>query len=292
MFEIKNKIILAEDIKRLDVYAPDIAAKSLPGQFVSICPEEGDERIPLTVIDSDFNKGMISIIFRECGSTTKKLGKFSIGEKVSSILGPLGLPARIESKGLIVCIATDMGTAQILPICRAHRKAGCKVIGIIGAKTKRQLLLEAQMRLSCDKLHVRTEDGSYVKRGVATDVLKSILQEKKVDLVYVIGSIEFMQSVVSISKKQKIKTRVQLKPVMVDCMGMCGACRVKVGGEMVLACCDGPEFDGHKVDFDDFSLRQKAFEEAGTCQNSKSPFSRKNGGAGILTKLFSDIIEK
>ena len=292
MFEIKKKLILAEHIKRIDVFAPEICRKVLPGQFVNVCPEEGSERIPLTVIDTDNTIGTISLIFQERGPTTKILGELAIGERISSILGPLGMPAKLDTKGLIVCIATDMGTAQILPICRAFRKDGNKVIGIIGASTKRELLLEAQMRLSCNKLHVVTEDGSYVRRGLATDILREIINEKSVDLVYAIGSMAMMLAVTGMTKKLKIKTRVQLNPLMVDCMGMCGACRVKVGGEMVLACCEGPEFDAHKVDFDDFITRQKAFKEIHKWHNQRFRSSQRKDEPGILAKFLSDILGK
>ena len=249
MFEVINKQILAENIKRIDILAPDIASKALPGQFVKICPEESDESIPLTISDYDAVRGIITLIFQEDGRTTGKLGSLPIGESVFSILGPLGKAADIEKKGRVVCVATGIGTAQILPICRALKKAGNKVVGIIGAKTKSKLMLEAQLRIACDKIFITTEDGSYVRRGLATEALKEVIGKEKIDLVYAIGNPQMMEAVCSITKKQKIKTLVQLKPIMVDCVGMCGSCRVKVGGKTVMACTDGPEFDGHKVDF-------------------------------------------
>lgn len=299
MFEIINKQILAKDIKMMEVYAPNIARKFKPGQFISVCPEEGDERIPLTIIDSDWDKGLISMIFQERGETTRKLGGMPIREPIFSILGPLGMPARIEKIGTVICIATGIGTAQILPICRAFKSAGNKVIGIVGAKTKKALMLEAQMRLSCNKFFIATNDGSYERRGFATDILETLInkyESEGVDtrsfLVYAIGAVEMMQSVCSLTREKKIKMLVQLTPVMGDCMGMCGSCRVKVGGETVSACTEGPEFDGHKVDFEDFSIRMNAFEESKECCNHRLGHNRNQNEPGILRKFLSDILKK
>lgn len=259
MFKITKKLILSEGIKRIEVLAPSVAEKALPGQFVSVCPYEGDERIPLTIIDSDTRQKTITLIFREAGPTTKKLGELMINEEIFSVLGPLGKPSAIAKEGLVVCVATSIGVAQMLPICRAYQKAGNKVIGIIGARTKRALLCEPQMRIACEKLFVATEDGSYIRRGLATDVLKEVLKEQKVNSVYAIGSVELMQSVCAITKEKNIKTKVQINPVMVDCLGMCGSCRVKVGKEIVLACLEGTEFNGHLVDFEDLKIRINAY---------------------------------
>ncbi|HBG60923.1 MAG: hypothetical protein A2Y03_09395 [Omnitrophica WOR_2 bacterium GWF2_38_59] len=292
MFEIINKQIIAESIKRIDVYAPDIASKVLPGQFVKICPEEGDESIPLTVSDHDAARGIITLIFQEVGSTTGKLGSLPIGEAVFSILGPLGKAVHIEKVGRVICIATGIGAAQILPICRALKKEGNKIVGIIGAKTKSKLMLEAQMRIACDKILIATEDGSYVRRGLASDVLREVIGKESIDLVYAIGNLEMMETVCSITKKAKIKTLVQLKPIMVDCVGMCGSCRVKVGGKILMACTDGPEFDGHKVDFKDYQIRKKSHEEAGKCLNQKSLPNQQQRESGILTKFLSGILKK
>ncbi len=259
MFKIINKQILAPDVKRVDILAPSIAQRIQTGQFVSVCPQEADERIPLSVIEADKEKGIISLIFQEVGYTTTKLGALLINESIFSILGPLGRPATIENKGTVVCIATGIGTAQLLPICRALKKAGNKVIGMIGAKTKRMIMLEAQMRLSCQKIFITTNDGSYERKGLATDVLKEFIDRQEVGLVYAIGSADMMQAVCLLTRPKNIKTFVCVNPIMVDCMGMCGSCRVKVGGRVVLACLDGPEFDGHKVDFDFLNIRMNAF---------------------------------
>ena len=291
MFKIINKQILATDVKRIDVTAPNIARKLLPGQFVSICPEEGDERIPLSVVDSDMAKGVISLIFQERGVTTKKLGALQLGEEIFSILGPLGRPATIEKAGLVVCVATGVGTAKILPICRAFKRAGSKVIGIIGAKTKRALMLEPQIRLSCNKTYITTEDGSYERKGLASDILKRILEEQNPEVVYAIGSVEMMRSACDMSRPKGIRTFVHLNPIMVDCLGMCASCRVKVADKMVLACMEGPEFDGHKVDFDEFIKRKKALEEFGECCKHGLTSSQKKNESGIFMKFLSGFLK-
>lgn len=261
MFPITNKLLLANNIKRIDISAPNIARKIQPGQFVAVCPQEGDERIPLAVVESDFVRGTITIVVNEIGPTTKKLGNIAIKEPIFSILGPLGCPSAIDKKGNVICIMTGMGAAQALPICRALKKAGNKIIGIMGAKTKRSLFLEAQMRIVCSKLFIATEDGSYERRGLATDTFKKTLTEQAVNAVYAFGSPEMMESICRLTQEKKIETRVHLNPRMVDCMGMCGSCRIKVDGQMVLACIDGPEFDGHRVDFKDFKIRLNALEK-------------------------------
>ena len=298
MFKIISKQILAEDVKRLDILAPGIARKVRPGQFVSVSPEEGDERIPLTVVDHDAAKGTITLIFQEVGYTTQKLGSIQINEEIFSILGPLGNPAPIAQEGIVICIATGTGIAQILPVCRAYAKAGNRVIGIIGAKTKSSLILQSQMRLACYKLFTTTNDGSFERKGLATDVLKEWLMKQPTQLVYAVGSLEMMQAVSSLTREENIKTRVVLNPIMVDCMGLCGSCRVKVAGQMVLSCIDGPEFDGHQVDFADLNIRMNAFKPrldgAGsfdTWQESKKPSSPKSDETKTLTKFLSGFLK-
>jgi ferredoxin/flavodoxin---NADP+ reductase len=220
-------------------------------------------------------------------------------------LGPLGRPARIEKKEAVICIATGMGIAQILPVCRAFKNTGTKVVGIIGAKTKRALMLEPQMRLACSKIFIATDDGSYERRGLATDILKEFIEKQDAGnaategspkdlrclLVYAIGSVEMMRTVCRMTKERGIKTLVKLNPVMVDCMGMCGSCRVKVGGKMVLACVEGPEFDGHKVDFNDLDIRMNAYKEPEGWGSRQLKHRPGRSGSGILTKFLSGILK-
>jgi ferredoxin--NADP+ reductase len=291
MFKIINKQVLTDQVKRIDITAPNIARRIMPGQFVSVSPEEDDEHIPLTVTGYDPVKGAISLIFQEVGHTTQKLGAMHISEEIFSVLGPLGRSANIEKEGLVVCITTGIGAAQILPICRAFRDKGNKIIGIIGAKTKGALMLEPQMRLACDKIYIATNDGSYERRGQATDVLEEILEKNKIDCVYAIGSVEMMRTVCRMTKKIKIKTLVKLNPVMADCMGMCGSCRVRVDGKMVLACIEGPEFDGHAVDFEDLEMRMNAYEESAQWSHHPSEHKARNGEPKILTRFLSGFIK-
>jgi len=290
-FKIINKQVLAENVKRIDIIAPNIARKVRPGQFVSVCPEENDEHIPLAVTSSDAERGYISLIFPELGHTTRKLGALPISESIFSILGPLGNPAKIEKKGTVVCIATGIGIAQILPICRAFKDKGNKVIGIIGAKTKRALMLEPQMRLACNKALIATDDGSYERRGLATDIFSEFLDKNKVDQVYAVGAVDMMRMVCSMTQEKRIKTLVRLNPVMVDCMGMCGSCRVKVDGEMVLACVKGPEFDGHKVDFNDLDIRMNAYEESEEWGNRQSKRKSGKSESKTLAKFLSGFLK-
>lgn len=292
MNEVISKQSLTEETKRMDIYSPLIAQKAQPGQFVSICPEEGEERIPLCIIDSDPHKGTITVIFRELGRTTKKLGDLAIRDKIFSILGPLGNPVKIKKMGTVVCLGVGIGAAQIFPVAKAYKRIGNKVIGILGAKTKRALLVENQMRLSCDAFHAAVEQGGYERATAVTDLLKKILDKNEVAYVHVSASTEVMRAVCALTKTKKIKTSVQLHPVMVDCMGMCGSCRVRVGGEEVLACVEGPEFDGHKVDFEDFAIRMKAYEEYEAWNNRKRQFSQKKAESKTFTRLLSGILKK
>ena len=291
-FKIINKQILANNVKRLDILAPNIAKKVQPGQFVSVCPEEDDERIPLTVVESDAQRGTIALIFQEKGQTTNKLASIAINEFIFSVLGPLGVPAKISNAGTVVCVATGIGTAQILPIIRAFRKAGSKVISIIGASSKRELLLEAQIRLNCQQIIVATDDGSYQRKGMATDLLKETLAKQNVNLVYAIGSIEMMRQISTMTQEKNIRFLVQLNPMMVDCMGMCGSCRVKVAGKVVLACTEGPEFDGHEVDFKDYEIRVNAFKENPQWHNQKSQPNPARNESRIFKRLVSGLLKE
>ncbi|MBP9853437.1 MAG: sulfide/dihydroorotate dehydrogenase-like FAD/NAD-binding protein [Candidatus Omnitrophica bacterium] len=291
MFKIINKQILSKQIKRLDVLAPNIAQKILPGQYISLRADQSDESIPLAVVDHDKVRGTITLIIREVGPTTNKLGAMAIKDEIFSILGPLGVPSNIEKKGVVVCVATGIGTAQILPICRGLKEAGNRVIGIIGAKTKTSVLLESQMRLACNKLLIATEDGSYERKGLAADILKLLIENDKINQVHAIGSVDMMLAICQMTKVKKIKTFVHLNPVMTDCMGMCGSCRVKVGGKLVLACIEGPEFDGHKVDFDDYKIRLNAYKEQ-VWDNQKKLSNQNKSEPRTLMRFLSDILRK
>ena len=284
MFTIVHKQIIAQNIKRIDIAAPSIAAKTAPGQFVMVTPGAQDHAVPLTVVEADGRKGVVSLIVHEIGAATRALGAASIGDPVNAIIGPLGRPAVIEKYGVVICVATGIGAAQILPICRALKKKANKVIGIIGAKSKRELMLEAQMRVVCDEIFITTNDGSYERKGLATQLLRELLDKYKVDAVYAIGSVDMMQAASTMAGEKHIPVRVTLSPYMANGLGLCGSCRVRVGGEFRLACTDGPEFDGHEVDFGDLNKRDQAKEKSWGNQSRLA--SPKNAGFITAVKSF------
>ncbi len=286
MFKIINKQILTEGVKRLDIHAPFIARIAKPGHFISVCVEPEDERIPMSILEYQPDQGTISIIVQEVGPTSKKLGALSINDKIFSIIGPLGTAVNIEKKGTVVCVATGIGVAQILPICRAFKNVKNKVIGIVGSRARSRLVLEPQLRLVCTDVLVATEDGSFGLRAKATDLLGKLLARETVDYVYAAGSGEMMAAVCELTAPKKIPTRVQLSPLMIDCVGMCGSCRVKVAGKSVLACMEGPSFDGHQVDFKDYCARIKGMD---LCDHNQQ-FSQKTNEPGIFRKFLSDIL--
>ena len=255
MFTIINRQLLAKDIKRLDIVAETIAAKALPGQFVIVMPEKNGGWLPLTVVESDPVRGTISLVFQERGPATRQLGALSIQESVYSVMGPLGKPAAIKTAGTVVCAALGVSIASILPICRALKRCENKVIGLIGAETKDSLLLETQMRLACHKLMITTEDGTYERKGTVVELLKETLDQERVKLVYVIGPADMMEAVCRMTRTKKIETLVQANTVMYCGSGICGSCRLDVDSKPALSCVEGPEFNGHEVDFDKLKVR-------------------------------------
>jgi ferredoxin/flavodoxin---NADP+ reductase len=263
---------LAEGIKKFEIEAQKVAAKAQAGQFVMVIPQEKGERIPLTIADHDRDKGTITLIFQEAGFSTRQLGNLKIGQEISSVLGPLGHPTEIDNFGKVVCIGGGVGVAEVYPVSKALKDAGNKVIGIIGAKTKRMLILESQMRRVCNDLHITTDDGSYGTRGFVSDVLHNVVLSNppgSINMVYAIGPVPMMRVVAEMTRPYKIKTIVSLNPVMVDGTGMCGSCRVKVGGKTFFGCVDGPEFDGHQVDFAELQSRLGLFKEQEICIGKK-----------------------
>lgn len=260
MFPIINKEELAKDVIKIVVRAPQIAKNAEAGQFAVVIPDEKGERMPLTLADWDRDKGTITLIFQRVGFTTEKLGSLGIGDAVSHMLGPLGHPTEIKKIGTVICIGGGVGVAEVYPVSRAFKNALNRVTGIIGARSKDLLILEKEMKEACDELFVATDDGSYGKKGFVTDILKDILNEKT-QLVYAIGPVPMMKAVADLTRPYNIKTIVSLNPIMVDATGMCGACRCKVAGKTVFACVEGPDFDGHQVDFDELQKRLKLFRE-------------------------------
>jgi ferredoxin--NADP+ reductase len=289
MYKIIHKQVIAQDIKKIDVAAPLIASRTRPGQFVMVTPEAGDHGIPMTIVDSDERRSSVSLLVHEVGPVTRKLGALSIGDNICRMVGPLGRPAQMDKYGLVICVATGVGAAQILPVCRGLKKKGNKVIGIIGAKSKKVLMLESQMRVVCDEIFITTNDGSYERKGLATGLLKELLNKYKVDRVYAIGSVDMMQTAGQLTQEKDIPLRVTLNPYMVNGLGICGSCRVKAGGQFRLACIEGPEFDGHTVDYQDLSQRMNV-RESWTWENSTRPtIPQKPGFAGLVKSLWGSI---
>lgn len=258
LYKIVRKEILSDVIKLFDVEAPKLAAKAKPGQFFILRLDEKGERIPLTIADYDRQAGTITTIFQEVGYTTKQMGKLDVGDNILDVVGPLGEPSEIKEFGRVICVGGGVGVAPIHPIARALKKAGNEVISIIGARNKELLFWEEKMAGVSDKLYVCTDDGSYGHKGFVTDMVKQVASECEVARIWAIGPMPMLRAMAETTRPLGIKTIVSLNPIMVDGTGMCGACRVSVGGETKFACVDGPEFDAHLVDFD-LAMRRLAY---------------------------------
>lgn len=260
MNRIRTKVQLSENVFKMTVEAPEIAARRKAGQFVVIMTEEKGERIPLTIVDSDARKGTITIIFQVVGKTTMCLAAMEEGDDLFAVLGPLGVPTEMGLFGTAVVVGGGVGIGVAYPIIKALKDAGNHVIAIIGARTKDILILEDDIGKICDRLIVSTDDGSYGVHGFVTDVLRDLIESGMViDRVFAIGPVPMMKFLCEVTQPHNIQTIVSLNPIMVDATGMCGACRVSVGGETKLACVEGPEFDGHAVDFDLLTSRLRMY---------------------------------
>jgi ferredoxin--NADP+ reductase len=260
MYKVLKKAELAPKIKLIKIRAPEVAKKAKTGQFVIIRIDEKGERIPLTLVEREPNEGTITLIFQEVGLSTMKLGVLEVGDEILDVAGPLGTPSDIEHYGLVAVVCGGTGTAVSYPIAKALKEADNQVVSIIGARTKELLILENEMKNVSDELYISTDDGSKGHKGFVSDVLKTLIEKGyRFDLVYAIGPTLMMRATANVTKPYSIKTVVSLNPIMVDGMGMCGACRVTIGGETKFACVDGPEFDGHLVDFDELIKRQRVY---------------------------------
>ncbi|MBI5683016.1 MAG: sulfide/dihydroorotate dehydrogenase-like FAD/NAD-binding protein [Deltaproteobacteria bacterium] len=260
MFEIVEKKLLSHTVHQIKVLAPKIAKKRKAGQFVILRLNEHGERIPLTIVDSDNENGTITLIFQEVGKTTAMLGALGKGDAILDVVGPLGKPTHIENFGTAVCVGGGIGAAPVYPIAKALKIFGNKVVSIIGARTKELLILENEMKNTSDELYITTDDGSYAHHGFVTQILQKLIYDKvKIDIVIGIGPIPMMRAVANTTKPYNIPTVVSLNPIMVDGTGMCGACRVTIGGKTQFVCVDGPEFDGHKVDFEELIRRNRGY---------------------------------
>lgn len=258
--EIVEKRDLAPSLTLFKLYVPDIAKKVRAGQFVVLRADDYAERIPLTVAEYDRDAGLITVIFQAVGSSTQKMAKYEKGQTLLDVVGPLGKPSHIEKFGTVVCVGGGVGVAPVLPIAKALFEAGNKVISIIGARTKEMLILEDEMRKVSTELYITTDDGTYGHHGFVTDVLKQIIEKgEKIEEVVGIGPVIMMKAVSDVTRPYNIRTIVSLNTIMVDGTGMCGCCRATIGNETKFVCVDGPEFDGHQVDFKELIARQKMY---------------------------------
>ncbi|MEI6055448.1 MAG: sulfide/dihydroorotate dehydrogenase-like FAD/NAD-binding protein [Lentisphaerota bacterium] len=265
MNTILNKRQLSENVYLMEIISPLIAKECKAGQFIILSLDNDfAERIPLTIADSDSEKDTITIIFQVVGKTTFELAKLSIGEKIVNLLGPLGKPTHVEKFGKVICIGGGIGVAPSHPIAKAMKKAGNELKVIIGARSKDLIIFESEMRKLADELIICTDDGSYGRKAIVTEPLKELCISWKPDMVVAIGPGIMMKFCAETTRPFAIPTLVSLNTIMIDGTGMCGGCRVTVGGETKFVCCDGPEFDGHKVDFDNMMSRLQAYKEIET----------------------------
>jgi len=260
VYRIVKKEILAPTIIKYVIEAPYVAQKRKAGNFVIIRVDEMGERIPLTLVDSNLKDGTVTLIVQAIGKTTKTLALKNSGDYIADLVGPLGNPTPIETGKTIACIGGGVGTAELFPITKALKEAGNTIYTIVGARSKELVILEKEMEQVSDKFYITTDDGSYKRKGFVTDQLKELLDANLgINMVYAIGPLPMMKAVSNLTKPYKVRTVVSLNAVMVDGTGMCGGCRVSVNGKMKFACVDGPEFDGHEVDFDEMLLRNRSY---------------------------------
>ena len=289
MYKILNAEKLSANVFLMDVEAPRVAKHCLPGQFVIVKMDEVGERIPLTICDYDAEKGTVRIVFQPAGASTTRMAQLKAGDYFEDFVGPLGQPSELCHEDLeelkkkkIVFVAGGVGTAPVYPQVKWLHEHGITADAIVGAKTKDLLILEDKMKEVCN-LYVTTDDGSYVRKGMGTDVLRDLVQNqgKEYDLCVAIGPMIMMKFVCLLTKELNIPTVVSMNPIMVDGTGMCGACRLMVGGEVKFACVDGPEFDGHKVDFDLAMKRQQMYKtEEGRALLKLQEGDTHHGGCG------------
>jgi len=257
MYSITSREDLASGIYLFKVEAEDIAKKAKPGQFIILRMDDKGERIPLTI--ADWDEKTVTIVFMEVGKTTQKLATLSAGDSIADFVGPLGQPTEIESFGRVIVVGGGVGIASIFPLARELKRKRNTVISIIGSRNKDLLFWEDKMRSVSDEIIVTTDDGSYGRKALVTQPLKEILEREKIQRVFAVGPVIMMKFCAATTKPFDVKTMVSLNPIMVDGTGMCGCCRVEVGGETKFACVDGPDFDAYLVDFDLLMMRQRAY---------------------------------
>ncbi len=261
MYRIEKKQTLSESVTLYEIEHPQLAQKAQAGQFVIIRLKDGGERIPLTIADFDRDAGTITMVVQGVGKTTIDMESYNEGDAILDVLGPLGNPSEIAHYGTVICIGGGLGIAPLYPIARELKKAGNKVISIIGARNQELLFWEDKMRAVSDELHVMTDDGSYGQKGLVTHIQKELLEKGEIDKIFAIGPAIMMKFVVETSRPFNVSTIVSLNTIMVDGTGMCGGCRVSVAGEKKFVCVDGPEFEGLDVDFKNLLNRQRYYVE-------------------------------
>ena len=260
-YEILYKNELCTNQYEIKVHAPFITKNAKAGQFIILRTDENSERIPLTIADYDRENAILTVVYMAVGHTTKKLASLNVGDSIYDIVGPLGVPTHIEKYGTVVCVAGGYGAAPCYLIAKAFKEAGNKVHMIMGAREKKLLFWEEKMKDASSELHITTDDGSYGVKGFTTQVLEEVIKSEKVDYVIAVGPMPMMRAVAELTRPYGIKTEASMNPIMVDGTGMCGACRVTVGGEVKFACVDGPDFDAHLIDFDEVINRCKIYKD-------------------------------
>ncbi len=258
MNKIISKEYFSEKVAKLVVEAPLIAKSRQAGHFVIVRCGENGERIPLTIVDSDVKAGTITLVIQAVGDSTRKICALNTGDSLTDVVGPLGQATRIENFGTVVCCGGGVGVAPLLPIIRALKDAGNKVVSVLAGRTKELIILEDEVRRSSDEVIIMTDDGSYGQKGLVTAGVEQVIKREKVDRVVTIGPAIMMKFVAQLTKQYGIATEASLNAIMVDGTGMCGACRVSVGGKTRFVCVEGPEFDAHQVDFDELMMRLKS----------------------------------
>ncbi len=267
---IKNKTEISANIFRLTIEEKEIAKKRRPGQFIILRIDDSGERVPLTIADSNDQAGTIDLIVQAVGKTTRQLVALNIGDNIKDVVGPLGVPTKIEKKGLVVMVGGGVGTAPLYPIAKAMKEAGNEVVTILGARSQELIILENEFKAISDQLIVITDDGSSGKKGLVTNALQEMIDAgKDIKEVVTIGPLIMMKFVALLTKKYNIPTIVSLNSLMIDGTGMCGGCRVNVGGQTRFTCVHGPEFDGHQVDFDTLLKRANTYKHEEKCNLDK-----------------------
>jgi NAD(P)H-flavin reductase len=260
LYKVLFRQDLVPNVHLFKIEAPAVASKAQAGQFVIVRTDEKGERIPLTIADWDDKEGSITVVFMEVGATTRELARYKKGDSIANFVGPLGIPTHIGNFGTVACVAGGVGVAVITPIARAMKQSGNRVISIMGARNKGLIFWEDELRACSDKLIVTTDDGTYGRKALVTEPLKELMQgEEKVSRVIAIGPTNMMKFSALTTQPFGVKTIVSLNPIMVDGTGMCGCCRVSIAGQTKFACVDGPDFDGHQVDWDLLLNRQRVY---------------------------------